>query len=200
MKIHKQTKNPAQHNKEDFVKNSLIGDYLKYVNCLERQGYTRENITITELLSSIATVSKLKARHSGIVIDAKCPAGLMVSIQGIEGLPKGYDIENVRPLEIKLSDSNGKEMDQDTCIKIFKHEPLKKDAEIGQVLYRDISMVDYSDSPNLFKDYKDLYRFEKGIELKGEDSLRLYVINPDVNVDIVKFGLGIDLWTRLSDM
>jgi hypothetical protein len=60
-------------------------------------------------------------------------------------------------------------------------------------------MVDYSDSPNLFKDYTGLYRFRKGIEIKGEDSLRLYVVNPNVDIDIVKFGLGIDLWTRFSE-
>lgn len=199
MKIHKQVKNTVQLNKEDLVEDSLIGDYLRYVDYLERQEWTKESITITELLSSIDTVSKLRAGNDGIVLDVKCPAGLIISIQGTEDLPDGYDVEKIRPLEVKLADSNGKEIDPDTCIKIFKHKLLKKDTQIGQVLYRDISMIDYSDSPNLFKDYASLYRFGKGIEIKGEDSLRLYVINPDVDIDIVKFNLGIDLWTRFSD-
>jgi hypothetical protein len=199
MKIHKQTKNILQPGKEELVNDSLIGDYFKYVDYLERQEWTRENITVTELLSSIVTISKLKAGNDGMVIDIKCPAGLMIGIQGTEDLPNGYEIEKIRPLEIKLADSNGKEIAPDTCIKILKHKLLKKDVQISQVLYRDISMVDYSDSPNLFKDYAELYRFEKGIEIKGEDSIRLYLVNPNVNIDIVKLNLGIDLWTRFSE-
>lgn len=199
MKTRKQPKNILQPDKEDLVKDSLIEDYPRYVDYLERHEWTRESITITELLSRIATISKLKAGNDGTVLDIKCPAGLIISVNGIEGVPSGYEMEKIRPLEIKLTDSNGKEIGPDTCIKIFKHKLLKKDVQIGQVSYRDISMTDYSDSKNLFKDYNELYRFGKGIEIKGEDSLRLYVINPDVDIDIIKFNLGIDLWTRFSE-
>ena len=199
MKIHKQERNMVQPDKGDLVKDSLIGAYLRYTEYLERQEWTRESITATELLSAIVTISKLRAGNDGIVLDIKCPAGLIISIPGIEGLPNEYEIEKIRPLEIKLADSNGKEIASDTCIKILKHKLLKKDVQIGQVLYRDISMANYSDSPNLFKDYAELYRFEKGIEIKGEDSIRLYLVNPNVNIDIVKLNLGIDLWTRFSE-
>lgn len=199
MKTRKQPKNIAQPDKEDLVKDSLIEDYPRYVDYLERHEWTRESITITELLSRIATISKLKAGNDGTVLDIKCPAGLIISVNGVEGVPSGYEIEKIRPLEIKLADSNGREIGPDTFIKIFKHKLLKKDVQIGQVLYRDISMTDFSDSQNLFKDYNDLYRFGKGIEIKGEDSLRLHVTNPNVDIDIVKFNLGIDLWTRFSE-
>ncbi len=196
MNIHKQVKDTVQPDKEDLVHDSLIEDYPRYVNYLEMHGWTRENITVTELLSSIATISKLKAGNDETVVDIKCPAGLIISINGTEGLSNKYGIEKIRPLEISMTDSNGREICPDTCIKIFKHKLLKKDVQIGQVLYRDISMTDYSDSPNLFKNYIELYRFKKGIEIKGEDSLRLYVIDPDVDIDIVKFNLGVDLWTH----
>lgn len=200
MKTYKQLKNIAKPDKEDLVKDSLIEDYPGYVDYLERHEWTRESITITELLSRIATISKLKAGNDGTVLDIKCPAGLIISIPGIEGVPSGYEMEKIRPLEVKFSDSNGKEIGPDTFIKIFKHKLLKKDVQIGLVMYRDISMTDYSDSQNLFKDYNDLYRFGKGIEIKGEDSLRLHIINTDVDIDTVKFNLGIDLWTRFSEM
>ncbi len=196
MKTHKQTKNVVQPDKEDLVKDSLIEDYSRYIDYLERRGWTREIITITELLSSITTINKLKAGDDGIVLDIKCPAGLIMSIPGTEDLSNEYDIEKVRPLEIKLANSNGIEIDPDTCIMILKHKLLKKDIQIIKVLYRDISMVDYSDSPNLFKDYTKLYRFKKGIELKGEDSLRLHIINPNKDIDILKFNFGADLWTH----
>lgn len=199
MKDQKHDKDTLKTDKEDLAKESLIDNYSKYVDHLERHEWTKESITITELLSSIVTISKLKARNDGMVLDIRCPAGMIISIPGTTGLPEGYDIEKIRPLEIKLADYNGNEIAPDTCIKIFKHSLLKKDIQIGDVLYRDISMLDYSDSPNLFKDYIDLYRFGKGIEIKGEDSLRLYVVNPFVDIDIAKFCLGIDLWTQFSE-
>ena len=199
MKTYKGLKNIAQPDKEDLVKDSLIEDYPRYVDYLERHEWTRESITITELLSRIATISKLKVGNDGTVLDIKCPAGLIMSIPGTEGVPNGYEMEKIRPLEVKFSDSNGREIGPDTCIKIFKHKLLKKDVQIGQVLYRDISMMDYSNSPNLFKDYNELYRFGKGVEIKGEDSLRLHVINTDTDIDVAKFNLGIDLWTRFSE-
>jgi hypothetical protein len=196
MKVRKKIENIIQPDKEGLVEDSLIGDYIRYVDYLERHGWTRECITITELLSVITTISKLKAGNDGIVLDVRCPAGLIMSVPGIEGVPNEHDVENIRPIEVKFANPNGKEIDPDTCIEIFKHKLLKEDVQIGQVLYRDISMVDYSDSPNLFKDYVSLYRFKKGIEIKGEDSLRLHIINPDVDVEVVKFNFGADLWTR----
>lgn len=198
MNKYKQAKNMTQPNKEDLVKESLIDDYPKYIDYLESQEWTRELITLTELLSNIVTTNKLKSGNSGTVLDIKCPAGLIIGIPGSKGLPNECEIEKIRPLEIKLADSNGREIRPDISIKIFKHKLLKKDVQIGQVSYRDISMTDYSDSPNLFKDYAELYRFKKGIEIKGEDSLRLYVINPDVDIDIVKFNFGADIWIHIE--
>ncbi len=179
MKTHKELKNIVQPDKEDLVKDSLIGDYPRYVDYLERHEWTRESITITELLSRITTISKLKAGNDGTVLDIKCPAGLIISVPGTEGIQNGYDIEKIRPLEVKFSDSNGREICPDTCIKIFKHKLLKKDVQIGQVLYRDISMVDYSDFPNLFKSYSELYRFDKGIE---------------INIEDIEFNINLDRW------
>lgn len=199
MKMRKQSKNIVQPDKEDLVKDSLIEDYSRYIDYLGRHEWTKESITITELLSRIVTINKLNAENDGTVIDIKCPAGLIISVNGTEGILDRNEIEKIRPLEIKLANSNGREIHPDTNIKIIKHKLLKKDIQIGQVLYRDISMIDYSDSPNLFKDYAGLYRFEKGIEIKGEDSLRFHVINPDVDIDMVKLNLGIDLWTRYSE-
>ena len=198
MKSSRKSKDMVELGKEDLVKNSLIEDYPKYMDYLERHEWTKESITITELLSRIVTINTLKAGNDGTVIDIKCPAGLIMSIPGTEGLPKDYNIERIRPMEIKLSNSSGKEIDPGTDIGIIKHKLLKKDVQIGDVLYRDISMIDYSDSPNLFKDYSSLYRFEKGIEIKGEDSIRLHVINPDVDIDKIKLSIGVDLWTRFS--
>ena len=191
--------NIAHPDKINLVKDSLIEDYLRYVDYLERHEWTRESITITEILSAIVTITKLKAGNNGTVIDIRCPAGLITSIQGKEYLSNNEDIEKVRPLEIRLTDSNGNDLHPDTNIDILKHALLKKDIQIEHVLYRDISMTNYSNSPNLFKDYSELYRFKKGIEIKGEDSLRLYVINPNIDIDNIKFNFGVDLWTRFSD-
>lgn len=188
--INKQTNIP--------VENSFIKNYCEYVEYLENNNWTRERITLCEYLSSIVTINNLKANNEGIVTDIICPPGRMISIMGIKDSSKEYNIENIHPFELKLSNSNGEEIDPDTHIKIIKKKILGKDVEIYDIQYKDISMTNYSPSPNKFKNYSELYRFEQGIQLKGEDHLIVRVINPNIDINVTKFNLGIDLWTQVE--
>ena len=178
--------------------NSFIKNYSEYVEYLENNNWTRESLTIHEHLSSIVTVSNLKANSEGIVIDMICPLGRIISIMGIKDAPKGYSIESIHPFELKLSNSNGEEIDPDTHIKIIKKKILRKEVEIYDIQYKYVSMTNYSPSPNKFKNYAELYRFEQGIRLKGEDHLIMRVVNPDIDINVIKFNLGTDLWTQLE--
>jgi hypothetical protein len=183
--------------KEDIVKDSIIKNYIKYIEYLENHNYIRESVTINENLSAIVTINNLKANNEGIVLDIKCPPGNIVSIPGIKSYPEDYNIEDIRPFELKLAsaDSVGMEIDPETQIKIFKNKILRKSVDICNMSYKDVGMLNYSESPNRFKTYSELYRFEYGIELKSEDHLKIYVINRDIDIDIVKFNLGADIWT-----
>lgn len=189
------TTNTVKSIKEDAVKDSIIIDYPKYIKYLDSHNYARESITIYENLSSIVTINNLKENNEGIVVDILCPPGILVSIPGIKSFPENYHIEKIPPFEIKLSNSNGEEIGPETKIKILKNKILRKPEDICNISYKDISMTNFSKSLNRFKTYIELYRFEHGIELKGEDHLKLYVINPDKDIDTVKFNFGIDLWT-----
>lgn len=191
------TTNTTKSVKEDIMKDSFITDYLKYIKYLDNNNYARESVTIYENLSALVTINSLKANNEGIVLDIICPPGRIISIHGVKSYPENYRIEKIPPLEIKLANSNGEEIDPETKINILKNKILRKPEEICNLLYKDISMTNFSKSPNRFKTYAELYRFERGIELKGEDHLKIYVINPDIDINYVKFNLGTDLWTHI---
>lgn len=190
------TTNTTKSVKEDIVKDSIIKDYIKYIEYLENHNYIRESVTIHEILSNLVTINSLKANNEGIVLDILCPSGRIISISGIKNYPEDYHIEDIRPFELKLANSNGEEIGPETKIKILKNKILRKPVEICNMSYKDVSMINYSKSPDRFKTYSELYRFGQGIELKSEDRIKIYVINPDIDIDIVNFNLGIDLWTQ----
>lgn len=190
--------NKTKLAKDNIVKDSIIKDYLKYVEYLENLKYVKESMTIYEYLPKLVTINNLKANNSGIILDILCPPGIIISIPGIKSYPENYNIEDIYPFEIKLANSNGEELDQNIEIKIFKNKILRKDVEIFNTSYKYISTVNYSNSQNKFKTYKELYRFDNGIELKDEDHLKIYVVNPDIDINIVKFNLGVDIWTPID--
>ena len=179
--------------KEDIVKDSCIKDYLKYVEFLENNNYIRESITIYENLTSIVTINNLKMGNEGTIIDIMCPPGIILSFIGIKSFLEDFDIERMPHFEIKLANSNGEEINHNTKIKILKKKILNKDEELCELEYKDIGMLNYSDSPNLFKYHSQLFRFDQSIELKGEDHLKLYIINIDKDIDTVKLNLDADL-------
>ena len=194
------TKENVDKKSNLLVDKIFINNYTEYLKYLEDNNWIRERITLHEYLSSIVTINNLSVGNGGTVIDIICPPGRIISIMGIKdaNCQDGYKIENIRPFEVKLANSNGEEIDPDTHIKISKKKILGKDIEIYDVTYRDVSMTNYSPSRNMFKAYTELYRFEQGIQLKGEDHLRLHVVNPNIDINIIKFGLGIDLWTQVE--
>lgn len=181
--------------KDSIIKDSIIKDYIKYIEYLEKNNYIREMVTIYEHLSAMVTINNLKANNEGIVLDILCPPGIIISVPGIKSFPEDYQIEKIPPFELRLTNLQGEEIDSDTQIKIFKNKILRKPVEICEIYYKDVGISNYSESPSKFKSHSELYRFEQGIELKGEDHLKLYVINPDIDIDNIKFNLGIDLWT-----
>lgn len=193
------TTNTTKSIKEDIVKDSIITDYLKYIQYLDNHNYVKESVTIYENLSTLVTINSLKANNEGIVLDIMCPPGRIISIAGIKSLPENYHIEKIPPFEIKLAsaDGVGREIGPETKIKILKNKILRKPEEICSISYKDISMTNFSTSPNRFKAHTELYRFEYGIELKGEDHLKIYVTNPNIDINSVKFNLGTDLWTPI---
>lgn len=191
------TTNTTKSTKEDIIKDSIITDYPKYIQYLDSHNYVKESITIYENLSTLVTINSLKANNEGIVLDIMCPPGRIISISGIKSYPENYNIEKIPPFEIKFTNSNGEEIDPETKIKILKNKILRKSEDICNISYKDISMTNYSKSQNRFKAYTELYRFEYGIELKGEDHLKIYVINPNIDIKNVKFNLGTDLWTPI---
>lgn len=166
--------------KED---NFFIKNYSEYIKNLKNRKWKKEHFTLHENLSRIVTVNYIRKENDGIVIDILCPSGRILSI------------DNTYPFEIKLASSSGEELDPDTHIKIIKNKILRECIELYDIQYKEIDMLNYSESPHLFKGYDELFRFKDGIELKGEDHLKIFVVNPNIDIDLIKFNLDIDIWT-----
>ena len=142
------TKENVDKKSNLLVDKIFIKNYTEYIKYLEDHKWIRERITLHEYLSSIATINNLNANNDGVVVDIICPPGRIISIMGIKdaNCPDGYKIENIRPFELKLANSNGEEIDPDTHIKIIKKKILGKDVEIYDVQYKDVSMTNFSPS------------------------------------------------------
>lgn len=68
---------------------------------------------------------------------------------------------------------------------------------VGTMFYKDLTITEYQKTPpNKTKPYEKFYRFNDGIEINGEEHLRIYAINPDIVIDAknVKLSLDIDFW------
>lgn len=50
--------------------------------------------------------------------------------------------------------------------------------------------------PNSIKTIYELYKFGKGIQFNGDDHLRVYVVNSDVDINPkhVEFNINLDRW------
>ena len=186
-----ENKNIVERKEPNKVANSRIKDYFGYIKYMQNNGWIREYVTLHENLSTIATINSLKANNGGIVIDVKCPPGYRMSIMGKDSVPEEYNI--VHYFETMFKNSDGIEINCDTRIIFTIDKVTKKNIQIDTVLYSDISSTNFEDTPNKFKDYQKLFRFDDGIEIKEEEHLRIYVIDPDLDITEVKFSLGVDL-------
>jgi hypothetical protein len=166
--------------------------YSDYVKELTESNWIRERITIHENLSSLVVIKNLEANKEGTVIDIKCPPGTILSIMG----KNNPETINDHFFEAIFVGDNGNEISPDTNIKILKKKVLKDYLELDDIKYKDIGILDYSDSQEKFKNNLDLFRFKNDIKLKGEDHLNVYVVKPDINITDIKFNLKADLWTQ----
>lgn len=167
------------------------------------EGYTREQINLDET-SEIVTTRSLAKGVSGYVVDIRCPARYKIIIVGKnqlqerqEGIDSENDSENAHSLVVRFANSNNDEVAPDTRIRTTKEKVSGDMTTIGVMLYEDITVTDYQkDNQEKMKSPDKWYKFDQGIKLNGEEHLRIYVINPDIDIDAknVKLGLDIDLW------
>lgn len=178
-------------------------DYTSYCDYLEARGWRREQLTLDELNTNLVTLFGLAAAATGVVIDVRAPAGQKISIMGTQQTPRGADARSAHALRIRLADTGDTEINVYTKVRITKEKTSEAVVQLARVFYADVNLtkqqaVGLTAATALQKTDLEWYRFKQGVELNGEQHLRIYVISPDIAVDSahIKFALDLDLWTR----
>ena len=181
-------------------------DYTSYVDYLESRGWTREQITLDELNTNLVTLFGLAAGATGTVIDIRAPAGQKISIMGTQQIPRGADARSAHALRIRLADTADAEIPIFSKIRITKEKTSEAIVQLARVFYADVNltkMAGTAGATTLATQKTDLewYRFKQGVEMNGEQHLKIILINtesPLTSVDAahIKFALDLDLWTR----
>lgn len=178
-------------------------DYTAYCDYLESRGWRREQITLDELNTNLVTLFGLAIGNTGTVIDIRAPAGQKISIMGTQQTPRGADARSAHALRIYLAaDTADTETSPYTKIRITKEKTSEAIVQLARVFYSDVNLTKQVTAPgggyNLMKTDLEWYRFKQGVELNGEQHLKIIAVAPDVTINetMTKFALDLDLWTR----
>lgn len=178
--------------------------YSEYVEYLEGMGWRRSQITLDEHNNRIVTVDNANRNCNGQVIDVRCPAGQKISIMGVQQVSMRADARTAHSFRARLADEEDNEIPYSTCISIRKEKTTEAIIQIARLFYSDINLTlePRGSSPDRpleslrLKTDDQQYRFRQGIELNGEDHLKLYAIDCESNIVArnCRFALDCDLW------
>jgi hypothetical protein len=186
-------------------------DYTSYVDYLEARGWRREQLTLDELNTNLVTLFGVAASATGVAIDVRAPAGQKISVMGTQQIPRGADARTAHALRIRFADSSDNELAFNTKIRVTKEKTSEAIVQLARVFYADINLTKIPGGAGAtttqYKTDLEWYRFKQGVELNGEQHLRVYIINTvgtviapttpaAIDANHTKFALDLDLWTR----
>lgn len=185
-------------------------DYTAYVDYLEARGWRREQLTLDELNTNLVTLFGVAAGATGVAIDVRAPAGQKISIMGTQQIPRGADARSAHALRIRFADTGDQEIGLNTKIRITKEKTSEAVVQLARVFYADVNLTKnaggITNTNVTYKTDLEWYRFKQGVELNGEQRLKVYVINTSgsvtgptniaIDANHTKFALDLDLWTR----
>jgi len=177
--------------------------YDEYVAYLESKGWRREQITLDELNTNIVTTQAVTAGDTNWCIDVRAPAGQKITIMGTQQIGAGADARTAHALRMRLADSmDGNEIQFRTKIRMTKEKSSEAVVQLARVYYADVNLTKMQSTVDatgtMYKTDLEWYRFKQGIELNGEQRLRVYTVTPNTAIATagVSFALDCDLWTR----
>ncbi len=179
-------------------------DYTAYVEYLESRGWRREQLTLDELNTNIVTTAAVAFGATTVAIDVRAPAGQKISIMGVQQIPRGADARTAHALRIRFAGTSDIEIPAMTKIRITKEKTSEAIVQLARVFYADVNITKQLAAVGAGAQQKtdlEWYRFKQGIEMNGEQHLRIYIVNTEVGsfpttVANTKFALDCDLWTR----
>lgn len=175
--------------------------YDSFVHYMEQQGWAREQIAIKRYNTNFVSTYSVGSETIGTIIDVRCPAGCMMSTMGTTHILEGTDKSAAYTYSLYITDKDGKEISGFNKIRIAKTKPSEEIIQLVRTFYSDLSSNKCREGNNEgnFKKAKDeLFRWRNGIILYGEQYLRTYIINSNVDIPSgnVEINADFDLWTR----
>ena len=169
----------------NIVKNDK-DEYIKYINDMEKDGYSRCQLSLDELNTKIVTLNNVPKNSVDSPISITCPLCHKISVYGNK-----TEQNDSYTCTAKFTDINNNEMSKSTVIKIVKEGINESSNVIDKMTYEDINRG-FNDLNQLKFTFKKSFTFENG------DKLRFFVINPNIDIDYkhVNFTFKIDLWSR----
>lgn len=176
--------------------------YDDYVAYLESKGWRREQLTIDELNTNIVTTQIVTAATTAWAVDVRAPAGQKITLMGTQQVSAGADARTAHSLRVRFSDSfDGAEIAFRTKVRITKEKSSEAVIQLARPFYSDINGTKQEVGASggvIYKTDQEWYRFKQGVELNGEQRLRIYVVEPNLTITAaaVSFAMDCDLWTR----
>jgi len=185
--------------------------YDEYVQYLEARGWRREQLTLDELNTNIVSTHAVAAGTTDWAIDVKAPAGQKITMMGTQQVGAGADARTAHALRIRFADTSENELNFNTKIRITKEKSSEAVVQLARIFYADVNLTKVPGGPaattTQYKTDPEWYRFKQGVELNGEQRMKIYVVNtlgtvatPAVSAALavtqMRFALDCDLWTR----
>lgn len=150
----------------------------------------------------MVTTNSLKVGKTGPVITIKAPKGKKIKIIGITD-PSLDNSNDVATLITRLSDKDDAAIDFMTNI-VITHETSSGTITVSKLFYTDINMIatsSFYEDPDLkkkiilyrLKTHLEWYRFKDTVVLNEGEKLVISIINPNINIDKVKFAIHADI-------
>ena len=194
-----------RHNADVFQRRQRnVPTYSEFVHYMESSGWAREQITIDERNTNMVETYSLERGSTGPVIDVRCPTGDIITFTGINQLPiyLNRDTRSAYSVMLRISDENDIEISGDTSIRIEKIRPSDSILQLARGTYSLFSLTRQIGNETCgiraYKTDSEWYRWRSGIQLMGNDLLRINIRESPVDIarKNIKMGMEMDLWVR----
>jgi hypothetical protein len=180
--------------------------YLSYIEYNEGLEWKHENINLdekSEIVNILKPIndSKSKSLEDKLLVDIKFPTGYTFSMAGRLQTSDTEEFDKQFTLSTKICDSNSKELNPESRIIINKEKDIDeyqtRIVRLESTFYKNISPTKFrKESPNSIKAASELYKFDYGVEFDKGEHLRIYVVDPDIeiNPENVELNVNLDKW------
>lgn len=178
----------GKHGELKKVIENSLNMWLELYNKTKTEIYNnkRTNYVIIDETMEFVTRKSLTIGDKNSIIDIKCPCGYKIIIIGKRDLISKNNITDAHVFTARIADKNNIEISPNTKISIKLEKPTGE-----MILFATMNYEDINRKNNKIKPDDNVFRFEVGTTLNEGEYLKVYVSNPNIDIDCnnIKFIL-----------